>query len=101
MIGTGGRYRGSFLSLTARATNRYRDRTVVAYIANRFIDPNVLKFFADEGITIDTDEFALSEMLQFIWRSAIRDGKKITVYIPSKRMRELLIAWINQMSKEV
>lgn len=101
LIGTGGRYRGSFLSLTARATNRYRDRTVVAYIANRFIDPNVLKFFADEGITIDTDEFALSEMLQFIWRSAIRDGKKITVYIPSKRMRELLIAWINQRSKEV
>ena len=30
-----------------------------------------------------------------IWRSAIRDGKPINLYIPSKRMRELLINWIN------
>ena len=41
-------------------------------------------------IEIDEDGFALSELLQWIWRSQIRQGKPIILYIPSKRMRELL-----------
>ena len=43
---------------------------------------------------MDEDAYALSEMLQFIWRSAIRDGKEIWVYLPSVRMRSLLEEWI-------
>ena len=96
LIPKDGRFRSGFVSLTSRATNKYKDRTNVAYIANRFIDPNVLKFFMDKGIEIDCDHFALSEMLQFIWRSAIRDDMPITVYIPSKRMRDLFIKWIDE-----
>ena len=64
-------------------------------MVNRFIDPNLMKFFAERNIKLDADSFALSEMLQWIWRSAIRDDKPINLYIPSKRMRELLINWIN------
>lgn len=94
-----GRFRSSFVSLTSRATNKYKNRNTVAYIANRFIDPNVVKFFSDQGITIDCDQFALSEMLQFIWRSAIRDDKPVTLYIPSRRMRSLLINWIDERYK--
>ncbi len=90
-----GRFRKNFLQVSARATNEYRDRTDVAYMANRFMDPNLMKFFAMKGIRLDADRFALSEMLQWVWRSAIRDGKPINLYIPSKRMRELLINWIN------
>lgn len=47
---------------------------------------------------INEDGYALSEILQFIWRSAIRDGKEIWVYIPSIRMRNLLKQWIAQNS---
>lgn len=43
---------------------------------------------------IEEDEYALSEMVQLIFRSAIREGNPITVYIPSKKMRELLEDWI-------
>ena len=50
------------------------------------------------GIAVDGDGYALSEMLQFIWRSAIRDGKEIWVYIPSIRMRSLLKEWIEANS---
>lgn len=99
LIPENGRFSGGFISLTSRATNKYKDRNVVAYMANRFVDPNVMKFFAKEGVKIDADKYALSEMLQFVWRSAIRDGKPITVYIPSKRMRELFINWIEEISK--
>ena len=94
------RYSEKYLSLNARATNAYRDATRVAYLANRFIDPNYIKFFSQKDICISHDQFALSEMLQFIWRSAIRDGKEIHVYIPSHRMRWLLTQWIHKDQKK-
>ena len=94
-----GRFRNNFLQVSARATNEYRSKTDIAYMVNRFVDPNLMKFFSTRGITINADHFALAEMLQWIWRSAIRDDKPIRVYIPSRRMRELLQNWIEDMCK--
>ena len=65
-----GRFRKNFIQTSARATNRYKDRTDVAYMVNRFADPNILKFFRSRNIELDRDAYALSEMLQWIWRSA-------------------------------
>jgi hypothetical protein len=92
-------YTKGFLSSNTRATNEFRDRTAVAYLINKYFNPNVKLFFERYNITVDQDAFAVSEMLQFIWRSAIRDGKEIQLYIPSSRMRNLLIAWINNINK--
>ena len=44
---------------------------------------------------VDEDGYALSEMIQFIWRSAIRNNEPIYCYIPSKRMRDLLQGYID------
>ena len=90
-------YNKSFESCNCRATNSYRDRDTVAYLINRYNSPVIINFFKDRGAEIDEDAFALSEMLQFIWRTAIRDGKPINVYIPSKRMRTLLKDWLKQI----
>ena len=68
-------------------------------MVNRFESPAAIKFFARYGVKIDRDEIALSEMLQWIWRSAIRDGKPVNLYIPSYRMRHLLIDWMNEVKK--
>lgn len=89
-------YAKGFLSSNTRATNEYRNRIAVAYLVNKFPNPFIKNFFAQHNISIDEDAFAISEMLQFIWRSAIRDKKEIWVYIPSKRMRMLLIKWIKE-----
>lgn len=94
-----GRFRNNFLQVSARATNEYRERTDIAYLANRFVDPNLMKFFATKDISINAEHFALSEMLQWIWRSAIRDDKPINLYIPSSRMRKLLTDWIESTSQ--
>ena len=93
-----GRFRNNFLQVGSRATNAYKDRTDVAYLVNRFADPNLIKFFAKQNIYIDSDCFALSEMLQWIWRSAIRDKKPINLYVPSLRMRNLLLEWIHKVN---
>ena len=91
-------YTKGYLPLNSRATNEYRDRTSVVYPVNRYLNPFVKNFFNINGIDVDENGFALSEMLQFIWRSAIRDGKEVWVYIPSVRMRNLLKQWIKQNS---
>lgn len=94
-------YTKGYLPINARATNEFRERTHLAYLVNRFLNPMVKGFFQDHGVTVNDEDFALSEMLQWIWRSAIRDGKEIWIYIPSLRMRELLKEWINDNSISV
>ncbi|MEG1502093.1 MAG: DEAD/DEAH box helicase family protein [Synergistaceae bacterium] len=91
-------YTSSFISMNLRATNDYRERDCVAYLVNRYLNPYVKNFFIANHVHIDEEKYALSEMLQFIWRSAIREEKPITVYVPSMRMRNLLIRWINENS---
>lgn len=100
LLGDNNRYATSFVPLNTRATNAFKEADAVAYLVNRFPDPNLVRFFATKGVEIDQDLFALSEMVQFIWRSAIRDNKPITLYIPSKRMRSLLLAWMIEISKK-
>ena len=94
-----GRFRTNFLQIEARATNDYRSKRYLAYMANRFVHPSLKIFFSQKGCVIDEDKFALSEMLQWIWRSAIRVEKPIELYLPSSRMRKLLLDWMESNSK--
>lgn len=93
-------YGRGYVSLNKRASNEYAKKTSIVYPINRYINPGIKNFFMKHNVEIDEDGFALSEMLQFIWRSAIRDGKEIWIYIPSMRMRNLLKRWINDKSLE-
>lgn len=93
-------YTKSFLTFNAKATNEYRDRECLAYIANLFMNVNEKKFYQMHGIQVDENAYALSIMVQWIWRSAIRDGREVYLYIPSRRMRTLLANWIEKISKE-
>lgn len=92
-------YWNSNVVFSKKSSNDFRDRIVLAYPVNLFSSGYIVKFYYDHGECFDNDRYALSIMLQWIWRSAIRDGKPITIYIPSKRMRTLLIDWINETSK--
>lgn len=87
-------YTKSFISCNLRATNEYGDRHYLAYCLNVFLNPIVKQFFINKGVQIDEEGYALSEMIQWIWRSAIRNNEKVYIYIPSKRMRELLIRYL-------
>lgn len=85
----------NWLALNARATNNYSNKTALAYGINRFVNPFYAHFFSNKNIIIDQDKYALSEMIQWIWRSAIRNNQPITTYIPSERMRTLLMNYLN------
>lgn len=88
----------AFLTYNARAMNDYGDRHYLAYCVNVFPSPDEYSYFSKRGYTIDADRLALSYMVQWIWRSAIRNGEKIWIYIPSSRMRSLLKEWIKEVS---
>lgn len=88
-----------FVSVNCRATNEYSKKNAVAYIANRYFKPTVKNFFTFNNIAAGQDfedKFALSELIQFVYRSAIRNNEPIEVYIPSKRMRDLFLEWLKK-----
>ena len=76
------------------ATNKYKDKVSLAYLANRYGDPDIHRFFGARGVTLNDDVMALAELVQWVWRSAIREGKPIKVFVPSARMRWLLKRWL-------
>lgn len=85
------------LAYNSKATNAYKDRRVLAYCVNIFMKPEEKRYFIEHGVDVREDEAALSTMIQWIWRSAIRDGEEVWIYIPSKRMRDLLVSWIHDV----
>lgn len=90
----GSGYTNGYISINCRATNDYSNRHTLMYVANYYPNPEILKFFSARNITIDKDKYALAEMLQWIWRSAIRNDEPINLFIQSNRMRRLLEKWL-------
>lgn len=88
------RDKDNFLPLNARATNEYKDRTAVAYVYNRFMNPMEKSFFYSRGVSVNEDMLAQSDLIQFLFRGCIRNNETMNCYIPSKRMRGLLYDWL-------
>ncbi|MBS2970380.1 hypothetical protein J9317_16660 [Metabacillus sp. KIGAM252] len=90
-------YSRKFIAWTTRATNDYQDTHNLAFAYNLYMKPFEKQFFEDAGVKVDQDLLALSDLLQWIWRSAIRKQtpEPINIYIPSVRMRTLLVQWLN------
>lgn len=92
-------YAKSFLPFNAKATNKYADKTAAAYCVNVFMNVGQKIFYQSNGVDVGEDDYALSTMVQWIWRSAIRNGNDICLYVPSRRMRNLLTSWMEEVSK--
>jgi hypothetical protein len=85
-----------FVEVNCRATNEYQDKSVCIYLANIYMNPVLKGFVEDKGkLKVDQDKYALSELLQWMFRSRIRKNEPIDIYIPSSRMRGLLEQYLN------
>ena len=93
----------TFLYCSARATNDYAHKTVAIHAYNRYINTVVAAYLQDYGkeigATPSDDQYALSEMLQWLWRTQVRNDKPIDVYILSNRMNNLLVQWLESTDK--
>lgn len=86
-------YARGFVSCSSKGTNEYKNKKSLAYLINLFLPTNIIRFFTSQNIEINSDLWSLAELLQWIFRSRIREGKEINLFIPSERMRELLKKW--------
>lgn len=81
-----------WLPNTTRGTNNYKHATHLIYLYNQHINPNILRFLGAGKVS--NDDYALTELIQWVWRSQIRDKKPIMIYLPSRRMRNLFLSWL-------
>lgn len=91
----GAGYSKGFIPVNSRATNNFANKKSMAYLANRYYNPTITQFFDAKGIETNQDMWALGELLQWVWRGCIRKNESMNLYIPSKRMRTLLMQWLN------
>ncbi len=97
-----------FVSCNARGTNDFQDRWVLMYCVNMYYNPEIMKVFngrnterialGKQPVKLNEKLFALSSMIQWLLRSNLRvadSNKKVYVFIPSERMKGLLIDWMD------
>ncbi|MDT1064380.1 hypothetical protein RM190_21140 [Paracoccus sp. CPCC 101403] len=92
--------KNSWLWAGTRATNDHANKNVVVHLYNRYPNANVKAYFQSHGFPVDDDHFALSELIQFVFRSALRNGESIDLYIASPRMKKLLVDWLSAKELE-
>lgn len=81
-------------SNSCRATNKYADKKAIVYLSNKALPPPLTKHLSDNDASIISRGYALSELLQFVWRGCIRDGKPMHLYVPNPRLLGDLEAWL-------
>lgn len=89
------KYRKQHLAFNYKATNDYINVHHVAFLVDSFTNPMILAAAESKDSEIDQDRYAISVLIQFVFRSAVRKGEPIKLYLPSLRMRELLERWKN------
>lgn len=85
----------TWLYSDAKATNDYADKSVLIYLLGKHPNPLLINFCLSRGVSFDKDTYALSSLLQWIFRGSVRKKEKMTVIIPNKRMRMLFQDWLD------
>jgi hypothetical protein len=85
-----------FLHKGARATNDYAHKTSAIHLYNRYANPAVTRYLGEHGAKVNEDNFALAELVQWFFRTAIRvpNGPKVKLHILSPRMNHLFKTWL-------
>lgn len=86
----------NWLPNTTRGTNDYAHAQVAIYLYDQYLNPYLKRWLglaSDKGAD---DRYALTELVQWVYRSRVRRGEQITLYLPSDRMRRILEGWLNR-----
>jgi hypothetical protein len=84
----------NWLPKVTRGTNKYAHSSHLIYLYDQHINPYVARWLEDNSRAFD-DAYALTELIQWVWRSRVRKGQPITLYLPSPRMRMLMDEWLS------
>ena len=85
-----------YMAANIRATNAYAHKTGLVHGYNRFPMLSVSAYLSDYGFPVDDDSYALSELVQWVWRSAIRNYQEVNLVFLSARMEKLFKEWLEK-----
>lgn len=94
----------TFLSHTTLGTNEYANCRLMVYGLDKHLMPGVHSYFAKRDHSISGDAWALSSLLQWLFRGCIRDhdsGKDMVAVILSPRMRKMAQEWLAGIKRQV
>ena len=77
-----------------RGTNVYAHCTHPIYLYDQYMNPLVARWLEEDKGAFE-EQYALPELIQWVWRSRVRKGQPITLYLPSPRMRQLMEGWLS------
>lgn len=77
-----------------RATNEYANKTTLVYALDVYPNTAVQAYLKDMGCEVDESKYAISQLVQWLWRGCIRKGEPMTIAVLAPRMRKLFERWI-------
>lgn len=83
-----------WIANTTRGTNSYSQCSHLIYLYDQHPNPYIARWLGNSTKEF-ADAYALTELVQWVWRSRVRKGEPITVYLPSPRMRALFETWLS------
>ena len=84
----------NWLPNTTRGTNDYLHCTHAIYLYEQHANPILLNWLNANHAQFKFD-YALAEMVQWLWRSRVRRNEPVDVYMPSKKMRGVIEKWVS------
>lgn len=94
----------AFLAHNTLGTNKYQHCKLMVYGLSKHIQPGISSFFSKHGSSIDKEAWALSSMLQWLFRGCIRNhgsGEVMIAVILCPRMRKLAQGWLKSIRRQV
>ena len=84
----------TYIPCNARASNEYANKTVMIHAYNRYPLQPVTNYLTYHNVPFSPERFAINELVQWVWRSAIRNGQPVKLAILSSRMRSIFKEWL-------
>ncbi|MCL6285999.1 hypothetical protein M3P21_21010 [Ruegeria sp. 2012CJ41-6] len=84
----------TWVSNLTRGVNDHVNCSHAVYLFDQHPNPILCKFL-DKKPHVWGRRFALTEFVQWLYRSRVRLGQPVTVYVPSERMRTIILDWLN------
>ena len=86
--------KATWVANTTRGTNEYAYCSHLIYLYDQHPNQYLTRWLED-GSNKFADRYALTELIQWVWRSRIRNGEPITLFLPCPRMKKLFVEWLS------
>lgn len=88
--------KNNFLACSIRATNEYANKKLAIHAYSLHPNQSVKAYLQDLGYECNDTIYALTTLIQWLWRGCIRNEEPMQVAILSDRMNNIFLDWLNK-----